>query len=260
MSRRRAPLGLLLAASLATVGCDSRATRPAVEGAPQIEGARTEGERGLLLTFVGGPPVTDVPDPCATSYRTEVDETDDRVVVTIRTLPATIPLPREFACRAMGFFRTVSATLGRPLGDRRLIDGATGQERRPFDASTLRRPGFLPAGWVLRNEGPGFDQPERSATWRRTFGPPALPPVENRCAETVAAVTVSQGPPAALPAGGQPVTVHGMPGVVTHDPNSGATISWLERGQTLSVADTPGCAGTPPTSVDLLLRIAEGLQ
>src|SRR5215213_1896147 len=50
----RAPLGLLLAASLATAGCDSPATRPPVEGAPQIEGVRTEGERGLLLTFVGG--------------------------------------------------------------------------------------------------------------------------------------------------------------------------------------------------------------
>ncbi|MDQ1439749.1 MAG: hypothetical protein QOK43_3378, partial [Acidimicrobiaceae bacterium] len=42
--------------------------------------------------------------------------------------------------------------------------------------------------------------------------------------------------------------------------NSGATTSWLERGQTVSVANTPGCAGTPPTGVDVLLLIAQGLQ
>jgi hypothetical protein len=141
-----------------------------------------------------------------------------------------------------------------------MVDGTTGQERRPFDSSTLRRPGFLPAGWSLRNEGPGFDEPERSASWRCTFSPPLLPPLDNRCAETVAAVSVSQGPPALLPTGGEPVTVRGIPGVVSDDPNSGATISWIERGQTISVADTPGCAGTPPTGVDVLLLIADGLQ
>jgi hypothetical protein len=256
----RAPPVLLLAASLVAVGCDGGATRPVVDAAPQIEGVRTDGERGLLLTFVGGPPVTVIPNPCAKIDRAEVDETDDRVVVTIRTLPANIPLPREFACTAMGYFRTVSANLSRPLGDRRVIDRATGQQRRPFDSSTLRRPSFLPEGWSLRNEGPGFDQPERSATWRRTFGPPPLPPIDNRCAETAAAVTVSQGPPAPLPIGGEPVTVRGMPGVVVHDPNSGATISWVERGQAIAVADTPGCAGTPPTSVQVLLLIAERLE
>ena len=256
----RGSLVLVLAAFLAAPGCDGGATRPVVEAAPRVEGVRTDGDRGLLLTFVGGPPVTDIPDPCAGSYRTDVDETADGVVVTIRTLPANIPSPREFVCPAMGYFRTVSANLVRPLGDRRMIDGATGEVRRPFDSTTLRRPGFLPSGWLLRNEGPGFDQTERSATWRRTFGPPPLPPVDNRCAETVAAVTVSQGPPALLPTVGDPVTVQGVPGIVTHDPNSGATISWVERGQTISVTDTPGCAGTRPTGVDVLLLIAEGLQ
>ena len=255
----RAALVLLIAASLATAGCDGRATRAPVEEAPQIEGVRTEGDRGLLLTFLGGPPVTDIPNPCAKSYGTDVDETDDQVVVTIRMLPAGIPMPQEFACAAMGYFRTVSAKLGRPLGDRRMVDGATGQERRPFDTSTLRRPGFLPEGWSLRNEGPGFDQPERSATWRRTFGPPPLPPVNNQCTETVAAVTVSQGPSAPLQ-DGEVITVRGIPAVVSHGPNRGATITWLERGQTISVADTPGCAGTPPIGIDVLLRIAEGLQ
>jgi hypothetical protein len=256
----RAPVVAFVAAFLVAAGCDGGTTRPAVEAPPQIEGLRTDGERGLLLTFVGGPPVTDVPNPCATSYRAEVDESDDEVVVTIRTLPPSIPLPREFACPAMGYFRTVSANLGRPLDDRRVLDGATGKERRPFDSSTLLRPSFLPGGWSLRIEGPGFDQPERSATWRRTFGPPPLPPIDNRCAETVAAVTVSQGPPALIPAGGEPVVVRGMSGVVVNDPNSGPTISWVERGQTVSVADTPGCAGTPPTGVDVLLLIAEGLR
>jgi hypothetical protein len=255
----RAPLVLCLAAFLVT-GCEGGTTRPVVEAAPQVEGVRTDGDRGLLLTFVGGPPVTDIPDPCAKSYRADVEETGDRVVITIRALPADIPLPREFFCQAMGYFRTVSAKLDRPLGNRRMIDGATGQERRPFDSSTLRHPGFLPSGWLLRSEGPGFDQPERSATWRRTFGPPTVPPVDNRCAETAAAVTVSQGPPALLPTGGDAVKVQGLPGIVIHNPNNGETISWVERGQTISVADAPGCAGTPPTGVDVLLLIAQGLQ
>lgn len=34
---------------------------------------------GLVLTFVGGPPVTDLAKPCAKTYEANVDETDDRV-------------------------------------------------------------------------------------------------------------------------------------------------------------------------------------
>lgn len=251
---------LVLVAFLAGAGCDGGARRPEAETPTQIEGVRTEGERGLLLTFLGGPPISDIPDPCAKTYETNVDETDDRVVITIRTLPAGTQSPLDPLCPAIGHFRTVSANLDRPLGDRRMIDGATGQERRPFDSSTLRRPGFLPAGWSLRREGPGAGHPERSASWWRMFGPPPLPSVDNRCAETVAAVTVTQGPPALPLTGGEPVTVRGMPGLLSHDPTRGATISWRERSQTVSVADTPRCEGTPPTGVDLLLRIAEGLQ
>lgn len=249
---------VLLAIPLALGGCGrdgSRRRQPAV----RIDGVRTDGDRGLLLTFLGGPPPTDATDPCAKSYRPEVVESAGRVVITIRTLPPTALLPREFFCTSIGYVRTASVRLDRPLGNRALVDGATGLQRSPFDGRTLLTARVLPDGWDLREEGPaGFDTPEPSARWRRRFGPPAVPPSGGRCADTVTPVTISQSPDPGTPGAGD-VDVRGTRGTVVHDDAGAATLRWAENGQTIEVAETPACVGTPLGNVDLLRRIAEGL-
>jgi hypothetical protein len=249
---------ILLAIPLTVTGCRAESKRP-LQPTVGLEGVRTQGERGLLLTFVGGPPPTDAMDPCEKSYRPDVVQSGDRVVVTVRERPSTVPLPRGFSCALVGYFRTASVELGRPLGDRVLVDGTTGRQRRPFDGATLLSPRFLPDGWAMLQEGPGFDEPEQSVEWRRTFGPPRLSPRDGRCAETVTPVSVSQSPDAGVLGPGEPVELRGTRGTVVHDTSGGARIRWAERGQVVEVADTPSCAGTPQGDVDLLLRIAGGL-
>ena len=108
---------------------------------------RTQGERALLLTFIGGPPPTGAMDPCERSYRPDVAR----------------PLLLEFFCPAMGYFRTASVKLGLPLGDRVLVDGTTGRQRLPFDGATLLSPRFLPDGWAMLRR----DQASRSPSRRR---------------------------------------------------------------------------------------------
>lgn len=249
---------ILLAIPLALTGCRTESRRP-LQPTVGIEGVRTQGERGLLLTFIGGPPPTDAMEPCEKSYRLDVVQSGDRVVVTIRSLPSTVPLPRDSFCQAMGYFRTASVELGRPLGDRVLVDGTTGRQRRTFDSATLLSPRFLPDGWAMLQEGPGFDEPEPSVGWRRRFGPPPVPPRDGRCAETVTPVSVSQSPDPGVLGPGEPVELRGTRGIVVHDTSGGARIRWAERGQVMEVAATPSCAGTPQGDVDLLLRIAGGL-
>ena len=210
----------LLAAGVVVAVTRDTGSTPAASDEP-IGGAgfvaRTDGDRKLVLGFTGGSPTLEASDPCWQGYRPEATESDDRVTVVIRVLQSSTPFPDNYACTMEAYARTTEVTLRRPLGQRVLVDGATGAEQRPFDGTTLLRPRTLPAGWDLRREGPGLTM-AGALSWSRTWGPPPEPPRNGTCAETVTPVTLTQSMEA--PSGLQriePVTVRGVAGTVERD-------------------------------------------
>ena len=246
------------ALALALVGCDRGSTTP--PSAVAVEGARTDGDRGLVLSFTGGSPTLDPSDPCWTGYRPEVAEAGGRVTVTIRAVPSKVPMPANFACHLVGYFRTAAVTLDRPLGQRAVLDGSTGQELRPFDGDAVLRPRALPAGWELLREGPGPDPDGRS--WSQTWGPPAgAPRAGVDCADLSGPVTLTQSPAPAgeFPAVGD-VTVRGTAGDVDLDRAGGPIrLVWREAGQHLALDASRACADTLPAGAAFLLEFAGSL-
>ncbi len=113
-----------------------------------LSGARTDGRRGLVLSFSGAAPVTDRKDSCQLDYDATADE--GRATVRWRcarvTERSTGPAaPEAASSSASAGWSTVR--LDRPLGERTLVDAATGDPVPVFDGATLLRAGWLPAGW-----------------------------------------------------------------------------------------------------------------
>ena len=250
----------LLAGPVLLAACNSGQTRSLSSPPVAVEGLRTEGDRSLFLAFIGGSPRLEPSHPCWEGYRPEVVETGTTVTVTIRTVAPQVPRPELLACTAEGYHRAVVVELARPVGDRRVIDGATRRERRPFDGRTLLHPRDLPQGWGLLGEGPGFDEPERSTSWRRTWGPEPAPGAPGECVNAPR-VDLIQGPVTGTQAPGpaEPVDVRGTRGMVTRPPGQ-VRLAWTEPGGRRELIGSRTCAGGAPVELDVLLRFAESLR
>jgi hypothetical protein len=242
----------LLAGPLVLGACHSGASISPGPPAVPIDGLRTDGDRSLVIAFVGASP--DPSDPCWVDYRPDVVTGPARVTVTIR---GGAPRASGFDCPLAGYVRVVVVELGGPLGDRRVVDGATGRERRPFDGSTLLRPKELPAGWGLLGEGPGFDDPERSTSWVRTWGTSPTCPGAIR-------VDFLQGPEGVAEpvSAGSPVDrieVRGAQGVAVSLPEGGVRLAWTEPGGWRQLTGIQPCSGSPPVDVAMLVEFARAL-
>ena len=247
----------LLAGPVLLAACNSGQTRSLTRPPVAIEGLRTEGDRSLLLVFVGRSPRLDPSDPCWEGYRPDVVETGATVTLTIRRVPSPEPGPGSSACTTEGHHRAVVVELRRPVGERRIVDGATGRTRRPFDGRALLHPRTLPQGWGLLAERPGAGQPEPSASWVRTWGPEPAPRGPGECVDALR-VELLQGPRAAVDAG-EPVAVRGTAGVVTRSPHH-VRVAWTDPGGRRELMGSRTCAGGVPVDLDVLLPFAESLQ
>jgi len=217
------------------------------------------------VSFTGAAPVTDPKDGCQFDYRAFAVERADEVAITVRSVYR--PAHREpVACDSVGSGRTAEVKLRVPFGDRRLVDGANGDEVLVFDGSTLLEPSWLPDGWHALSEfGSGFGEPETS--WSRAFG------VNNDrlrdCPKAADAVRVIQGTPAAVDrvnAQWQYPTVsmlevRGHPAEFGVDARTQNTVlRWQEAGQQIVLDGASGCGGVPGLDLDTLTRIAQALR
>ena len=249
----------LLAGPVLLAACNSGETRSLTPPPAAIDGLRTEGDRSLFLAFVGGSPRLEPSDPCWEGYQPDVVETGTTVTVTIRRIPSPEPQPGLFACTAEGYQRAVVVELTRPVGDRRIVDGATRRERRPFDGRTLLHPRDMPQGWGLLGERPGSGEPEPSTSWVRTWGPEPAARAPGECVDAVR-VELIQGPGAGTDAVGptESVAVRGTQGVVAR-PSGQVRLAWTEPGGRRELIGSRTCAGREPVELDVLLRFAESL-
>ena len=93
-------------------------------GALAIDSASsTVGGTTVTVRFVGAPDPAS--QPCGEDYTADAVESDLAVTVLVWRHPNVSLLP--MGCTAVGAYRTVTATLARPLGDRPVLDPASGQ-------------------------------------------------------------------------------------------------------------------------------------
>jgi hypothetical protein len=227
--------------------------------------ARTDGRRGVVVSFIGAAPVTDAKDGCQFDYRAFAVERRNEVEITVRSVyRATHREP--VMCTSLGYGRTARVTLRRPLGERRLVDGANHDPIPVFDGSTLLEPGWLPSGWSrLAESGSGVGQPDSS--WTSAFGASDEP--RRECPRVADGVRLIQGPVAAVD---HVMSQNQFPTVSTlevrghtaeHgvDPQSQSTVvRWQEGGQQIVLDGASGCSGVPGVDLDTLTRIALGLR
>ena len=243
---RRWPHRLLLATA-ATVVVLGSATwwffdgpgRRYQEGTTRIEAARVDDE-SVVVTFTGGKPLA-VSELCGEDYEATVEESDTTVTVTVHRYRLRPQPPFSFyGCTMEGYARTVSAELNRPLGDRDLIDGTTGENvdvrRTPVWGAT-----WLPAGWSLQNESGFFiDQ------WSLGYGPDP-----SRESPYVWVGTDGSGRPPTVRGASEAVSVRGTEGTLYID-DIVRSVVWTENGESITVMGT--------LSTDDLLRVAESLE
>lgn len=239
---------------------------PAKLGLGSWTGARTSADgRSLLVTLVGGPHYREV-DGCSVAYSADVEETLSSVRLTL--LSARPPVVGEVTCSSVGHFRTVEVPLDAPLGGRRLIEVQFDREQPVFDGSRLLEPGWLPEGFTLRTEGPGYPNPEQVRSWQRVWAGPQRPPRDGRCTPGDAAIALTQGDAVLVdeyPSNGeQPRRTHDVGGATATFYDGGrmgvTRLTWIRGGEGFVLSSTPGCAGDTAASEEVLLRIARGLK
>lgn len=133
---------VLLFVVLAVAGCTTSQTddRPGPLQPPGTvpweEALLLPGDPRLVtVSFIAGaegPPT----DPCTDQFEIDADEDRDKVQLTVREVPKAPPAnATEVACSLGGKTRYVTVALDRPLGQRRLIDGARDEARAVIDAT-----------------------------------------------------------------------------------------------------------------------------
>lgn len=100
-----------------------------VSGAP-ISWARARVDadgRTIVITFSAGDPSPS--NPCYWRVRPRVEESADSVTVTLEHVTSPDKVGTSTRCLARLYTRSETVALHAPLGERRLVDGATGAER-----------------------------------------------------------------------------------------------------------------------------------
>ncbi len=231
-------------------------------------GARTSADGESLLLFFVGAAEYQPGDPCSSRYLATVEETDTEVNVAVRGERPRAPDGSEsYACRAIGYGRTVTVELAQPFGDRKLI--VLGAERDVFDGATLAQPSWIPDGWEERSEQPAGFSGDPAAAWARTWAPPSAEPRDGACVPGNSGFTLFEG--AADIVGVFPAEP-GETVIATYDID-GATatysaqedlgvsrLSWASGDRGYVLKSLPNCVGDEPPSLDTMLRFARDLS
>ena len=268
--RRR--LRTLVSVSLLVVlaGCGALGAdldwEPAELGRSGWEGARTSADgRSILITVMGGPEL-DADDHCTMAYRAVVDETPSEVRVEV--LSASPSSWSGGSCNDAGYMRAIDVDLAQPLAGRRLVQVDGERERPVFDGSLLVEPSWLPDGWKLKFDGPGYPNPERVTSWARRWAADRPPPVGRRCIPTEAGILLTQGskdlPEAQRSIGDNPVRAHDLNGHTASYQEGGqppsARLSWSDGEHGFVLETQSGCEGDTLPSEETLLRFTRGLR
>jgi hypothetical protein len=241
-------------------------SNPAVSGAgtstyirdsTQISGAVTaDSERQLLMTYTGG--------DCDISARAEAVENGP--TITVRVFVTT----RNGVCDAVGYIRTVVAQLSAPWGNRAVLD-STGATVPVIDGALLLRPSWLPDGYQGGTVTAGPSVVDGKADELQEWGPRPV------TATTTAGVLSCQSSPDALGLWqgygitpgypllpGSDALADGTPVSVDRDDQGELGLYWTPPGHptgwTVSLQATQQCTGDQPLSLDILLKIANGLH
>lgn len=105
----------------------------------------------LTIVFTGGSEGNLEDNPCVGEYDVEVQETPESVTITMYALKLVDPpeVAEGFGCDDVGYQRRLGITFGGDgLGDRGVIDGATGELRALIDETAMLMPTELPPGWA----------------------------------------------------------------------------------------------------------------
>jgi hypothetical protein len=216
--------------------------------------ARLDGSgQRLVVYFTGGGPPDAPVSPCSPKYQARAAVTGATMTVTVDAL-ARAPLPSQAICAGVGFERSVAVVLPKPLRGRSVVDGATRQVRPVVDATALRQPSSLPAGYRFARDRIEFGA-DRVAFYQREWV---------KAARSDEVLVVDQGGPAVdRRFDGQVVlaraTVHGATATAWKAKGfeDVVCVSWVEGATGFGVCSRGSPAA--PLPVAELLRVAAGL-
>lgn len=283
---RRPSVGLVAALVLApllamAVGCGSSSapvdtadpgtTAPATSVAPigpelttDWNGVRIT-DSGLVIAFYGLAQTTTVDDPCQADYQAVVEEADDEVRVTVHGSHV------DTCGDDIAYGRTLTVPLAGPLGDRRLVNGATERREVAFDGARIPEATWLPDGWEQVSDLPADPHTGLVTAWQVGWGPPRSSGTP--CGADVSPVTLTVGSPDLLTqtwvtsftvVGA--TRVHGQPaeqaryqsGPPEH-PSNETMIRWSEGSDAFVLRSAPSCPEETPADFPLLQQLADGL-
>jgi hypothetical protein len=158
--------------------------------------------------------------PCFTTVRPVARETNRSVALWLRYVT---PVNHGACSVSVGMVRAINVSLRAPLGDRALVDGATGRPLSWFDARRILHPAWLPAGFKLVWIGPGAPfQPRVLGCYERYESATGTFTGTLDIIERVGQQAGSSGE--------TPIRVNGHPGFAASD-----WISWEEDGITFTI-------------------------
>jgi hypothetical protein len=221
----------------------------------QWTAARLDGSgQQLVVHFTGGGPPEAPISPCSPKYQGRAAVTGATMTVTVDAL-ARAPLPSQVICALVGYERSVAVVLPEPLRGRSVVDGATGQVRPVVDATALRQPSSLPAGYRFARDRIEFDA-DRVAFYQREW---------ESAQHSDEALLVDQGGPALDQRSDRDVvlataTIHGAAATASKDEgfDDVVCVTWVEGTTGFRVCSRG--SPTAPLPVTELLQVAAGLR
>jgi hypothetical protein len=227
----------------AALGCSSSTTRTAAAEDISWLSARTDGDQALVIVYAGAPLQTG--PTCTRTYGGEVTETAASVTVTVAAGPERIPAG---GCASDAKTATITVDLTQPIGDRQLIDGATGEQHNVFDGSTLAAPAWLPEGWTGGEIGTAD---AAAVTWTRNWG---LPGTEGLAPCTLSGVSLTEGDPSVV-FGGRPQPAAAATSPQTAERLIGplsVELLWTTDGRAYDLRSISRCAEADPPSTETI--------
>lgn len=164
-----------------SAGGSNDAEQPAELTESSILGVRTSPPTNDLVVLFLGRASFSNSDPCTSSYRALVSESDSEVRIGIVESRPSVA-DNGHACRSVGFRRTLDVRLSLPLGSRQLF--VLDSPRSAFDGSLLARPGGA-LGLPEADLGPRYVD----NSWTTGFGIDGV-----SCEEDFAGYELTQGP------------------------------------------------------------------
>jgi hypothetical protein len=209
-----------------------------------------------LINLLGAAPF-EAGDPCTAEYSATAEETAEQVSVVITGVRPS----GSFECRAVGYLRSVTLDLVEPLGERRLL--ALGQVRNVFDGADLATVGWMPASWMLRDEGSAG-----MSAWSRTWRPDRPTDQSEICTPGAPGLTLVEQPTGAPDPwqpepGSEPVSEHDVNGataVLSSVPDRNvSTLAWTIDGRSFELRTAQICQGDPDVDVNTFITVARGI-